>query len=881
MIIALDLETTGLDNATDSIIEVALIKFDEKTFEIIDTFCSLIHPEIEIPALITNITNISNNDVVTSPKWWSVQDKVEDFIWDFPILGHNTQFDSGFLRSHGVELRNNIELDTFELANFLLLEEKSLSLEALSLSLWFELNGAHRALNDTWATVELFKYLLKEYKKISNKKKIFIQYIAEKTDNTSLAFLFNSVFSHAPKHISDETFVENVCDTMNYKKQHIVKEMNSELDIWDLESFISSQEKLELRENQYKMSQLVWWALAKEEKIVIEAPTGVGKTFAYLLPAILHSVTSGEQVYVSTSTKALQDQIFYKDLSFLSETLGTPFSYTKLKWKSNYIGILAFMNFVNSANTFSRIESTFVLKILFWLSVTQSWELDELDFYWKEYSFLREINADDLGTFSKENTFEKYEFCVNARKRAKKANIVIINNNILFQDIDGDNNILWKVENLILDEAHTLEDVVTQSLKKWFGLQDFEKHLSHIQKIIASHKFTLPHLERQTHILSFEMWIIFDTFQLYLNKKSNNNDIYQNILIQEDFYDIKIDNIDKKWLSNTIQLKITDLLDSFSLLPDKLYLALSKEIHYLDSVVEVVKVLLDNTDTHYIKIVNYNERRWGIILEFTQLNVWNYLVKNLWSRVNSCILTSATLEVGWSFDYLSKMLNLEEFVFHQLQSDFDYQNQALLFIPDDLWNIKNNLSLIVSFLIDFFMIVRWNTLVLFTAFYAIKECYAQATPLLKKEKISLYAQSIWWGKHKLIEAFKKNADNSILVWTDTFWEWIDIPWDDLKYLLIHKVPFMVPSDPIFQARSSMFKNSFMEYSVPKSILKLKQGFWRLIRSKTDTWIVVFLDDRIYSTHWWEILYSAFPEWIKIRKWPRAEFLKILEHKKNR
>ena len=118
-----------------------------------------------------------------------------------------------------------------------------------------------------------------------------------------------------------------------------------------------------------------------------------------------------------------------------------------------------------------------------------------------------------------------------------------------------------------------------------------------------------------------------------------------------------------------------------------------------------------------------------------------------------------------------------------------------------------------------------------------------------------------------------------MIWTDTFWEWIDIPGEDLKYLVIHKVPFMVPSDPIFKARSALFKNAFSDYSIPKSILKLKQGFWRLIRTKKDTWIVIFLDDRIYSTSWGAIFYNAFPSNIKVRKSSGKDLINILNKKR--
>jgi ATP-dependent DNA helicase DinG len=169
-------------------------------------------------------------------------------------------------------------------------------------------------------------------------------------------------------------------------------------------------------------------------------------------------------------------------------------------------------------------------------------------------------------------------------------------------------------------------------------------------------------------------------------------------------------------------------------------------------------------------------------------------------------------------------------------------------------------------------------LVLFTAFFMIKEVYKSLFFTLKEKNINIYAQWIAWWKHKLINMYKKNAWNSVLFWTDTFWEWIDISWDDLKYLIIHKIPFMVPSDPIFKARSKLFKNWFSDYSLPKAILKLKQWFWRLIRTKNDSWIIIFLDDRIYSTSWGKNLFSAFPENINYKKWNSKKLIELLKNK---
>jgi DNA polymerase-3 subunit epsilon/ATP-dependent DNA helicase DinG len=259
------------------------------------------------------------------------------------------------------------------------------------------------------------------------------------------------------------------------------------------------------------------------------------------------------------------------------------------------------------------------------------------------------------------------------------------------------------------------------------------------------------------------------------------------------------------------------------------------------------------------------------------LNPGKYLKSNLWNNLKSCVLTSATLSIWNTFDYLKNILKLDDFNFFLYDSDFDYKKQSTLFIPTDIWDIKNNIDDIIEFLKDFFLTVCWNTLVLLTSFSVIKKIYNASNTALKSNGINLYAQSVWWSKIKLITQFKERPNNSILLGTDSFWEWIDIPWEDLKYLVIYKFPFSVPTDPIFQARSVFFKDAFKEYSVPKAIIKLKQWFGRLIRTKTDKWVVVLLDNRINST-WWSQFYEAFPKNINIKKWTKEAFLEILKRK---
>ena len=881
MFIALDLETTWLDSREDKIIEVALIKVDSTSFEVIDTFTSFVNPWIPIPLIISNITSITDDDVLMSPYIDEIREKIIDFIGDLPILWHNIGFDVSFLEKSWILVSNNILFDTFTLANFLSYSEKSLSLESLCISYKIDLSWAHRALNDILATVKLFEVLISKIDNLKDIKKEILKYVLSKSWDKGLIYILDTYIGSSVPLIDNTVFIKYILKKFpDYKKKwEIISDKDLKKD--PSKKILSSLNGIDLRENQEKMLDIIDSCLDNNKLSLIEAPTWLGKTFAYLTPSIFYSVKNEEQVFVSTTTKALQDQIFYKDLEFLKNNLDIDFTYSKLKWKSNYFWLFTFMRFLSEIEYFSWVEASFVLKIIFWLHETKSFELDELDYFWEEFSFIKEINADDFLIFSKKNIYEKKEPSIIARKKAKNSNIVVVNNSILFQDISWENTILWNIKNLVLDEAHNLEDVVTNSLKKSFSLKDLEKIFNNILLTSKKFKFKIPDFEKDFDNLIFNLQVIFDSLEEYLNYKVDSSINYKNALIEGDFYQNNIDNFNIDNLWNTIKSTFTHILDTLKITPDDLYIEINKDISYLEIIVDIVDKILDKgAEKNYIRTINFSNYKW-LYIEYTLLWVWNFLEKKLWSKLDSCILTSATLSIWNDFWYIKKMLNLDKFDISMLDSDFDYKKQALLYIPNDLWSIKNNIDTIILFLKEFSLIVKGQTLVLFTALYLIKKIYSEIWLDLKKQGINVYAQSVSWWKNKLLWFYKKNHNNSILLWTDTFWEWIDLVWDELKYLIIHKVPFMVPTDPIFKARSKLFDDSFKDYSIPKSVIKLKQWFWRLIRTKNDSWIIVFLDNRIINTSWWKSLLDAFPKEMNIKVWAADWLLNVLKDKKTR
>ena len=872
MIIAIDLETTGLDKYKDKIIEIALVKFDEKNFKIVETFSTFINPKINIPDLISNITNIFDSDVENAPMLDELKKDILDFIWDTPLLWHNTFFDRDFFIENWINISNNIILDTFFLANFLCYKESSLNLEMLCKSFEIPFSWAHRALNDVKVTIILFEKLIIKFKSLKKENKELIKFIFLLSEDKNIDFMVDYLFDSRIKDITfldfEKIVLKKIWKQIEIKELHIDKKLKAEK-IADIYTKIWSLEK---RENQLNMTKIVLDAFETSKKTVIEAPTGLWKSFAYLIPSILHSVKTWEKVFISTKTKALQDQLYFKDLELLEKKIWIPFNYVKIKWRKNYISLKWFFDeLILDEINYNKVN--FLSKILLWLDETKYWELEELNYFWIEYSYLSFINADSSLILKDSNNYLEYEFYYKARQNLANSNIIVLNHSLLFSDLKTDNLVFWKIWNLVLDEGHNIEDSITESLKLSINEKNINDFFHFIDNILFKKNLKrITFLKLKENLLS-NILLFLDFCFNYLNTKINSEDKYKILLLKRDFFE----NIDFSELSKKIELSFLDMIDLLSVITEHDF---TKEITLLHWFLDIIKIILDKqSDKNYIKIINYNDKIW-VTLEYTLLNPWEYLKSNLWDKLNSLVLTSATLKIWESFDYINKILFLEGFYFHSFESDFDYKKQATLFIPNDLWSIKNNTETIVKFLWRFYMIVAWKTLTLLTSFNIIRKIYTELNIDLKKNWITLYAQWIAWSKTKLLSFFMDNPEQSILLWTNSFWEWIDIPWENLKYLIIHKIPFWVPTDPIFQARSIFFKDPFKDYSIPKTIIKLKQWFWRLIRWKNDKWMVILLDDRIINTKWWKEFFNAFPKGINVKKWESNNLLNLLENIKN-
>ncbi|NCP77429.1 DEAD/DEAH box helicase [bacterium] len=348
---------------------------------------------------------------------------------------------------------------------------------------------------------------------------------------------------------------------------------------------------LEERVEQGKMLDLVTQAFKENELLLIEAPTGVGKTFAYGIPSIITSIQTGKSVYISTNTKTLQDQIFEKDIPAMRELCRAQgiedFSVTKIKGRSNYLSLFLFFEYLES-DIREEIEYIVVAKLLFWLTKTEYGELDELSWYGQEYSIIDKLRSNDRRVLIPENPYRKEEFLYRVRQDAKTANIIIINHALLLSETTEDtpSKILPDIKLLVIDEAHNLEAVATDALKYSTTLSAIEEALASIDLIIKRQKsklvaepFIFPEFRDISESIVLNFGMVFDVLYRYLAFRvpQSGDNKYNQTLIEPNFFKQEgVEGVHR--ILDALADRIHDLITHLYGAPEALYVQMDRPI---------------------------------------------------------------------------------------------------------------------------------------------------------------------------------------------------------------------------------------------------------------------------------------------------------------
>ena len=582
----------------------------------------------------------------------------------------------------------------------------------------------------------------------------------------------------------------------------------------------------EFRPSQIRMAEAVHRALEEQNHVIIEAGTGTGKTLAYLLPALLH----GRRILVSTGTKTLQDQIFYKDLPLLEHVLGRPIRAAYLKGRNNYLCRLK-LETLHAEGLFSMRELSSFKAILEWAQETETGDRAELGSIGDDSDLWSRMDARrDRCLGSKCKDYERC-FLTLVRQKAMEADIVVVNHHLFFADLAIRKSdvaaILPDYSAVIFDEAHDLEDIATD----YFGF-----HVSNYR--LSEFVHDASKLEVDVDVVARASDRFFNGFALLRDGRHPLPGLegIEGLIgaLQEARRAIK-------------QMK------DFS----GEYEALARRSGELESELELFR--RGNLE-NYVSWIERRDR--GIFLEACPVDVSGMLQEKLFTRIPTCILTSATLTVADSFSYMRSRLGLSESRELSLTTEFDVQKQALLYIPKGMPDYRHP-KYVERAVEEIRLVLRASdgrAFVLFTSYRQMETMY-QA--LVADLPYPCMIQGKGGGKSRLLEQFKVTP-NAVLFATASFWQGVDVKGEALSAVIIDKLPFQVPSDPLVAARSARIHNeggnAFAEYQVPNAILRLKQGFGRLLRSTTDRGILAVLDNRLSTKSYGRLFMDSLPDY---------------------
>ncbi|EFO81456.1 DNA polymerase III, epsilon subunit [Oscillochloris trichoides DG-6] len=907
--VALDVETTGLQAGIDEIIEFAAVKFRDG--EILERFSQLIAPRQPLPLKITRLTGITAQDLADAPHFNDVGGKIAGFIKSYPLVGHSINFDLGMLRAQGMNFTQPV-YDTFDLATILMPQIAVYKLGAIADRLGIPHPDDHRALNDAEVTAHVFTHLLGVIESLGLEDLKEIVRLSEQ-----VMFPMRDLFAHAlekrarwvltePRLISVDsrfTWEMDVSPTLEPTND------TRPLDLDAIAQFFSREGALgqafpgyEERSAQIDMACAVGAAFNESQVLVVEAGTGTGKSWAYLVPAVQYAIQRGERVVVSTNTINLQDQLFFKDIPDLQRIMAAapdaepPFRAALLKGRSNYLCLKRYHE-VRENQTLQAEEVRALLKIQLWLPTTTSGDKAELLLFDREHNAWNRVNVTTETCIGSRCKHFARCFFFAARREAESAHILVVNHALLLADLTSAATVLPDYAHVVIDEAHNLEDVATDQLSFSIdqakliqflddlylegGLQTVSGLLTDLPLRMGQGRLeqgVRDKVSEQTRALSSGI----ERTRITIIECFRQITRFMTLQAESSPYDTRLritDQVRKSDDWETIQINWQYLLDSLVKIGDglgKIETILSSldrdsfpnyDDLFLKTTVLNRFVLEVRTRTHDIIFGNPESVCWlthdrlrnTLVMVAAPLEVAPIMQAQLFHQKQSVVLASATLTIAGSFDFISERIGISAYNSMQLDSPFDFEQQALVFIPNDIAepNQRGYQQAVEQSLIDLCTATGGRTLALFTANSTLKQTYAAIQEALEEQEIAVLAQGIDGSRRTLLDRFKE-FPRTVLLGTSSFWEGVDVVGDALSVLVITKLPFAVPTDPIYAARSELFADPFGEYSVPLSILKFKQGFGRLIRSREDRGIVVILDKRVISKKYGQQFLDSLP-----------------------
>lgn len=923
-LVVIDLETTGLDEYRDDIIEVGAVRIENG--RITEQFEQLVNPGRPIPLPITKLTGIRDEDVRGQPKWMQVLPRLSSFIGHHTLVAHYAPFERKFLaaKTHGT-LRNEI-LDTLELARILLPTEDHHDLESLIRKFNLAEQEQHRAADDARMTALLWLVLLEELDKLDHQLlEWMVQLVGASEWN--LAPLFVAAEAKKAKKALETRIVpvfDDFSAIIDVKPEADGAEVEpGPIDSKSVASFFQvdgplaqSLDGYESRPEQVQMATAICDAFNERAHLMIEAGTGTGKSIAYLVPAIHLAKKQRAKVVVSTYTKNLQAQLFFKDIPLLERTLATDFKAALIKGRANYLCVRKFHYLLNEAEReLDDNDRVAILAVIVWAAMTKVGDIAENagflsaqrgDLWSKLYSTGEEC-------LWRSCNYRRHCFLTKARALAMAADLIVANHAVVFSELGIESPVLPPYRHLVFDEAHNIEDIATSHLgyemTRWRVVRILNRLYREDRRgagkgILTNILFQmrrgreaeLGDSEKQTERLLLDSFSAVseiqgnvDTFlgtlaAVFASERPREDKVrYHHSTMRPDVWGpvdvekrVLVSNIGGlcRGLDRVCQnlARMDEDGKDFPYRSDYLR-ELRGQLQALQELVTDLDLLLEAGEDED-DFVFWVQRQGGDLPRYSlhgaPIDVGERLNHLLYEEMDSIVFSSATLCINNKFHFLKSRLGLNLTEGDRVRelnvgSSFDFSRQSMLcvpsFIPEPQYENEKFFEEIPSLLVDLFRTTRGRALALFTSYSMLNRMHPELKDDLEADRITVLAQGIDGGREHLTRVFQRDVE-SVLLGTQSFWEGVDVPGEALSCLVIVKLPFAVFTEPIVQARCEKIqaqgKDPFLFYTVPSAIIKFKQGFGRLIRHKTDRGVVVILDKRVLTRRYGSRFLSALP-----------------------
>ena len=672
--------------------------------------------------------------------------------------------------------------------------------------------------------------------------------------------------------------------------------------------------KFEVRREQYEMDKFIENSMNENKKLIVEAGTGTGKTIAYLLPTLLYAIENNLKVIVSTNTINLQEQLINKDIPLLKKIIDEDFNYQIVKGRGNYLCKRKLYNIdVTEKETDTEEEKTeknIIRNLIDWdKNVTKTGDRNELK-YEISGSIWEKVNSEaDMCKGVKCPYYSKCHF-FSARKNVADAMLLIVNHHMFFADLAIRNqtgfytnySILPNYDIVVFDEAHNIEDTARnyftfETSKISFGRLmgniynrrvvnssnggAIVRLMTYLNESLSSEEYEKVDELKEDAIAELNIFYdkgidIFDKLIYLFSENNNNREIKikidkQKMQSNKAFREVMEINSQFKESYGNLVIRINKFLNTVSNynLEDKegFLFEFSRYYERLKQYYKKFEFILEGKEEGYVYWANVTTVRPNVKLYATPFDISDELNDNLFTKMDRMIFTSATLAVDNKFDYYKKSIGLMKEKRRKIderivKSPFDYEKQMKVYIPEDALDPTNIEFMrdLTGFIEEAIRSTKGHCFLLFTSYSALNFLYNQLKSRFSEKEYTLIKQNDF-PRHEMIEIFK-NSKNPILFGTDSFWEGVDVQGEQLKSVIITKLPFKVPNDPVTEAIIENIRkngqNPFNDYQVPQAVIKFKQGVGRLIRSKTDSGNIIILDNRIIKKMYGKKFLTVLP-----------------------